>query len=93
MAGISGSGSEGADSIVLNGGYEDDEDYGDVVISTGHGGNEPNSKRQTSDQVLKAGNLALAKSHIDRTPVRVIRGYEEPSPIAPRFGYRYDGCY
>jgi len=27
QAGISGSGHEGADSIVVSGGYEDDEDY------------------------------------------------------------------
>lgn len=30
QAGISGSGTEGADSIVMSGGYEDDEDYGDL---------------------------------------------------------------
>ena len=29
MAGISGSQSEGAESIALSGGYEDDEDYDD----------------------------------------------------------------
>jgi putative restriction endonuclease len=93
IAGISGSILEGADSIVLNGGYEDDEDYGDVVIYTGHGGNDPDSGRQILDQALKAGNLALAKSHIDGIPVRVIRGSGEKSPLAPRFGYRYDGLY
>ena len=38
QAGISGSQNEGADSIVLSGGYEDDKDFGDVVIYTGHGG-------------------------------------------------------
>jgi putative restriction endonuclease len=32
MAGISGSGQPGAESIVLSGGYEDDRDYGDVII-------------------------------------------------------------
>jgi putative restriction endonuclease len=40
VAGISGSGAEGADSIVLSGGYEDDEDYGDLIVYTGHGGND-----------------------------------------------------
>ena len=34
QAGISGSASEGADSIVLSGAYEDDEDHGDVIVST-----------------------------------------------------------
>ena len=37
-AGISGSGAEGADSIVVSGGYEDDQDFGDEIIYTGHGG-------------------------------------------------------
>lgn len=41
QAGISGSGEEGADSVVVSGGYEDDEDYGDVIVYTGHGGNDP----------------------------------------------------
>ena len=34
QAGIAGSGKEGADSIVLNGGYADDEDYGDLGTAT-----------------------------------------------------------
>jgi putative restriction endonuclease len=38
VAGISGSEKEGADSIVLSGGYEDDEDRGDEIVYTGHGG-------------------------------------------------------
>ncbi len=41
QAGISGSASEGADSIVLSGGYEDDEDHGDVIVYTGYGGRDP----------------------------------------------------
>jgi putative restriction endonuclease len=35
QAGISGSASKGADSIVLSGGYEDDQDFGDLIIYTG----------------------------------------------------------
>jgi hypothetical protein len=31
----------GAESIVVSGGYEDDEDHGDTIIYTGHGGNDP----------------------------------------------------
>ena len=45
MAGISGTAGEGADSIVLSGGYEDDADHGDVIIYTGHGGNDPETKK------------------------------------------------
>ena len=35
QAGICGRADEGAESVVLNGGYVDDEDFGDVVIYTG----------------------------------------------------------
>jgi len=37
IAGISGTGTDGADAIVLNDCYEDDEDYGDTIIYTGEG--------------------------------------------------------
>lgn len=37
QAGISGSALEGADSIVLSGGYEDDRDEGEVIVYTGEG--------------------------------------------------------
>jgi putative restriction endonuclease len=40
MAGIAGSVSEGADSIVLSGGYEDVEDRGEEIVYTGHGGKD-----------------------------------------------------
>ena len=43
MAGISGTAEEGADSIVLSGGYEDDLDYGDEIVYTGHGGRDSNT--------------------------------------------------
>src|SRR5215467_12408220 len=69
QAGISGSALEGADSIVISGGYEDDMDFGNEIIYTGHGGNDPISGRQVSDQELNAGNLALAKNCIDGLPV------------------------
>ena len=50
MAGICGGGTEPAESIVLSGGYEDDEDFGNVIIYTGHGGNDPQTKKQVYDQ-------------------------------------------
>src|SRR6266568_459950 len=65
QAGISGSGREGADSIVVSGGYEDDRDFGDVIVYTGHGGNDPETGKQIADQELTVGNLALAKSALD----------------------------
>lgn len=93
VAGISGAAAEGADSIVLNGGYEDDLDQGEEIIYTGHGGNDPKTGKQTGDQMLMFGNRALARSCIDGLPVRVIRGWKNPSDFSPPAGYRYDGIY
>jgi putative restriction endonuclease len=79
---------------VLYGGYEDDEDYGDVIVYTGHGGqNQTSRKKQIADQKLTQGNLALAISMQQGLPVRVIRGSTHQSSYAPSSGYRYDGLY
>ena len=93
QAGISGSGYEGADSIVVSGGYEDDEDYGDVLIYTGHGGNDPTTRKQIADQTLTVGNLGLARCCADGLPVRVVRGVGGNPAYSPAAGYRYDGLY
>lgn len=93
IAGISGSERDGADSIVLSGGYEDDEDLGDEIVYTGHGGRDAESGRQVAHQRLARGNLALAHSSTEGLPVRVIRGASLDSVYAPRSGYRYDGLY
>jgi putative restriction endonuclease len=50
MAGIAGSVSEGADSIVLSGGYEDDEDRGEEIVYTGHDGKDWGSGRPFAQQ-------------------------------------------
>jgi putative restriction endonuclease len=93
VAGISGGGKEGADSVVLSGGYEDDQDNGDTIVYTGHGGNDPNTGRQIADQQLTVGNLALARNRSEGLPVRVIRGAGLESVYAPETGFRYDGLY
>jgi putative restriction endonuclease len=93
IAGISDSEREGADSIVLSGGYEDDEDLGDEVVYTGHGGRDAESASQVAHQRLTRGNLGLAHSSIEGLPVRVIRGVNLDSIYAPPSGYRYDGLY
>lgn len=93
QAGISGSQKEGADSIVLSGGYEDDLDLGNVIIYTGHGGRDPNSKKQVAHQVLSDKNKALAINCQNQLPVRVIRGANHKSKHSPAYGYRYDGLY
>ncbi|GAB3746784.1 YDG/SRA domain-containing protein [Spirosoma pomorum] len=93
QAGISGSQTEGADSIVLSGGYEDDEDLGDEIIYTGHGGRSTETGVQVADQQLVSQNLALALNCQRGLPVRVIRGCQHQSPYSPSEGYRYDGLY
>jgi putative restriction endonuclease len=93
MAGISGSAEDGADSIVVSGGYEDDEDDGDEIVYTGHGGRDPNTGQQIADQQFERGNAALARSKVLGLPVRVVRGADLGSSYAPEHGYRYDGLY
>lgn len=92
QAGICGRADEGAESIVLNGGYVDDEDLGDVVLYTGAGGNDRASGRQVADQTLTRTNRALATSLLAGLPVRVIRG-ARGAHAPPASGYRYDGLY
>jgi putative restriction endonuclease len=92
MHGISGTGSSGADSIVVSGGYEDDEDRGDVIRYTGHGGQQ--SRKQVRDQSpLDSGNAALRTSMLEELPVRVLRGADRRSDYAPASGYTYSGDY
>ena len=93
QAGISGSQNEGADSIVVSGGYADDEDHGDIIVYTGHGGRDISSGKQVTHQELVRGNLALAYSCKNGLPVRVIRGAHRKSKFAPEEGYRYDGLF
>jgi putative restriction endonuclease len=93
QAGICGTKATGAESIVVSGGYKDDEDYGDVIIYTGHGGRD-SAGNQVSDQSLDdSGNAALVTSYLRGLSVRVIRGSQGGSPFAPSSGYRYDGLY
>ncbi|WP_084722943.1 YDG/SRA domain-containing protein [Streptomonospora alba] len=90
--GISGIRTDGADAIVLSGGYEDDEDHGDAIVYTGHGGQKNGS--QAEDQDLNdTGNAALVKNQLERLPVRVIRGWQARTDYSPSNGYRYDGLY
>lgn len=94
QAGISGSKSEGSDSIVVSGGYVDDQDHGDYLFYTGHGGNDPNTGRQVRDQSPdSSGNAGLITSMVQGLPVRVIRGRHKSSAFAPPVGYQYAGLY
>jgi putative restriction endonuclease len=92
QAGISGTPKDGADSIVISGGYTDDIDLGNVIIYTGHGGRDKNG-RHVADQELVRGNLALVRSQLEGLPVRLVRGADRGNVFAPDSGYRYDGLF
>lgn len=87
--GIAGSKVEGAYSIVLSGGYEDDVDLGDAFTYTGSGGRDlkgtkanPKNLRtaaQSSDQKWAGDNLAMKISFEKGHPIRVMRGSFKPS--------------
>lgn len=92
--GIDGNKNDGASAIVLSGGYEDDEDFGNLIIYTGAGGNDPNTGKQIADQDWKnAGNAGLHTSWDRGLPVRVVRGHQHKSEYSPSEGYAYAGLY
>lgn len=94
MQGIHGTARAGADSIVVSGGYVDDEDHGDLIIYTGAGGNDPATKRQVKDQsVDHPNNAGLVTSKLAGLPIRVTRGAHRGSLHAPTSGYRYEGLF
>lgn len=77
---------QGAESIVLSQGYEDDIDLGYEIFYTGEGGRgDSKSKNQIKDQKFTGRNLTLAENVATGVPVRVIRRVPN--------GYRYDGLY
>jgi putative restriction endonuclease len=92
QGGICG-GQDGAESIVVSGGYVDDEDYGTEIVYTGQGGNDPRTKRQIAHQELTRGNLGLARSQLEGYPVRVVRGSGGDEKHSPKTGLRYDGLF
>ncbi|HEX9950247.1 MAG TPA: YDG/SRA domain-containing protein [Rubricoccaceae bacterium] len=102
QAGICGTAAGGAESIVLAGGYVDDEDTGAEILYTGAGGNDRQTRRQTAHQTLGGPNAALVTSWQLGLPVRVVRGRPRANVLRdhprvvfapPETGYRYDGLY
>ncbi|KAL6002241.1 Histone-lysine N-methyltransferase member suvh2 [Asimina triloba] len=81
-----------ATSIIVSGGYEDDEDSGDMIIYTGHGGKEVGNMRHSVHQKLEGGNLGLERSRHYGIEVRVIRGIKCDGSPTGRV-YIYDGLY
>ncbi|KAH9486906.1 E3 ubiquitin-protein ligase UHRF1 [Psilocybe cubensis] len=105
VGGISG-GKQGAYSVALSGGYDDDVDLGYAFTYTGSGGRDlkgtktaPKNLRtapQSSDQSFENNasfNKMLQRSCETKKPVRVVRGFKCKSEYAPSEGYRYDGLY
>lgn len=73
--GIVGTKANGAESIVLSGGYEDDEDHETWILYTGRGGQDKHH-RQVADQDFEdSKNAALLTSRFTGYPVRVVRGH------------------
>ncbi|KAK8934569.1 putative histone-lysine N-methyltransferase, H3 lysine-9 specific SUVH9 [Platanthera zijinensis] len=81
-----------ATSIVASGGYEDDEDGGDVLIYSGHGGREGNLRKMCVSQKLERGNLALERSMRYGIEIRVVRGMKIDRGPNGKV-YVYDGLY
>ncbi|KAG9454429.1 hypothetical protein H6P81_007333 [Aristolochia fimbriata] len=89
-----------ATSIVASGGYNDEVDNSDVLIYSGHGGQNASGDKIPEDQKLIRGNLALKNSMDAQTPVRVIRGFKEKANDLNQDAkskivatYTYDGLY
>ncbi|KAG9151147.1 hypothetical protein Leryth_002714 [Lithospermum erythrorhizon] len=80
-----------ATSVIVSGGYEDDEDVGDVIIYTGQGGQDKLGK-QCAHQKLETGNLALERSMYYGIEVRVVRGRKYEGSASGKV-YVYDGIY
>jgi putative restriction endonuclease len=89
QAGISARQGGGAESIVLSGGYEDDEDLGDVIIYTGRGGRSAETTQQVADQTLTGANLELVRNEQAGLPLRVTRKVTTGHSSF----YRYAGLY
>ncbi|WP_405859997.1 YDG/SRA domain-containing protein [Streptomyces sp. NBC_01515] len=90
-------GSEVGDAIVLNGGYEDDEDHWTWVRYTG--ASPDKDKDEQTKSLLRSqswayrDNAALKRSYERNHPVRVIRGYGGDSRYSLPDDYKYDGLY
>ncbi|MFJ9814405.1 YDG/SRA domain-containing protein [Streptomyces sp. NPDC101151] len=90
-------GSYVADAIVLNGGYEDDEDD---WVSIKYTGASPDKEKSKDGKTLLRSqsweyrdNVALKLSFERGHPIRIIRGPEGDARYSLPGSYRYDGLY
>ncbi|KAJ4889863.1 Histone-lysine N-methyltransferase family member SUVH9 [Raphanus sativus] len=81
-----------ATSVIVSGGYEDDDDQGDVIIYTGQGGQDKLGRRQAEHQKLEGGNLAMERSMYYGIEVRVVRGFKYENSVSTKV-YVYDGLF
>ncbi|MCA1278927.1 YDG/SRA domain-containing protein [Saccharopolyspora sp. 7B] len=93
QAGIVGTRKEGAESIVVSGGYEDDEDQGHTIIYTGHGGQDERKRQIRHQSFDDPGNAALQTSTFTGRPVRVVRRANASNGSASGSGYSYAGLF
>jgi putative restriction endonuclease len=70
VGGISGTSAQGANSIVVSGGYEDDLDLGDELIYTGAVGNDPETGAQVAELGRHFGRRVLV--NLDANAVAVL---------------------
>ena len=90
QAGICATQKAGAESIVLSDKYEDDEIHEEFILYTGHGGRDPDSGKQVTDQILTDANLGLARSEATGRPVRV---YRKVRTVFGTSAFRYEGLF
>ncbi|KAH7884610.1 SRA-YDG [Phlebopus sp. FC_14] len=93
MAGIHGDIKDGAFSICLSEGYEDNVDNGTTITYVGSGGQDENGEQVADQSFDHPPNQALLVSSVTKRPVRVVRGKSSTSYYSPKKGYRYDGLY
>ena len=72
VAGIAGQSNRGAQSVVLSGGYEDDQDEGEWFMYTGSGGRDLSGNKRTSKVSLCLknavhGTLPVGGATVDTT--------------------------
>ncbi|XP_020237674.1 E3 ubiquitin-protein ligase ORTHRUS 2 [Cajanus cajan] len=87
VGGIAGQSDRGAQSVVLSGGYVDDEDHGEWFLYTGSGGKDLSGNKRTNkshsfDQKFEKYNRALQVSCLQGYPVRVVRSAPFLSPAS-----------
>lgn len=92
-------GSDVADAIVLNGGYDDDQDEWTWVRYTGASPDKEKHEEGGVPKLLASqswayrDNATLKRSYERGHPIRVIRGWEGDARYSPINCYRYDGLY